>query len=317
MKIKSVTIVAAVQFALLAGICSDPARMYAGSMGPNQGAYPVFDLYHDFPDYIQGDQQQRAIQGIGPDDDIYVKIYVHNTVNLQLWQCSVNFLKDYLQPMPVGDTPDSVLFSLSGERHILHKNVDPTVQLTTVFNVHDFQGSNSEEKKLTAGAFVISFTEEQAPDGSGLLAVFHLRTSHGMTNSTELLLTFQDVSFGDNNAVRDDITAGLINGVITEVPSLNEMALQALFPAHYALLQNYPNPFNPSTIIRYRVAEPGMVSLKIFNGLGQTVRMPVQEYQQAGEYGVHVTMDNLASGIYFYQLTVNGYVKTRRMLFLK
>ncbi|HET6273796.1 MAG TPA: T9SS type A sorting domain-containing protein [Bacteroidota bacterium] len=88
-------------------------------------------------------------------------------------------------------------------------------------------------------------------------------------------------------------------------------------PTRSSLEQNYPNPFNPSTEIRYTIGEPGQVSLKIYNLLGQEVASLVNERQLAGAYKVRLDGGSLASGMYFYRLQANGFVESRKMLLLK
>jgi len=111
----------------------------------------------------------------------------------------------------------------------------------------------------------------------------------------------------------------------------------------FQLEQNYPNPFNPETKIPFVLAEelfadgrPVVVSLRIFNLLQQMVAVPVAlghpggegvqvqqlDYTQPGRYeafwdGTDLSGRQVASGIYFMQLTVNGVTKTRKMYVLK
>ena len=76
-------------------------------------------------------------------------------------------------------------------------------------------------------------------------------------------------------------------------------------PKMFSLRQNYPNPFNPSTTIGFDIAEQSVVSLKIFNILGQTVREVIQEQlYPAGIYSIKFNASDLNSGIYFYKLFV-------------
>jgi hypothetical protein len=111
----------------------------------------------------------------------------------------------------------------------------------------------------------------------------------------------------------------------------------------FQLEQNYPNPFNPETRIPFVLGEelfaegrPVVVSLRIFNLLQQVVASPMAlghpagegvqvlqlEYNQPGRYeafwdGFDTSGRQVASGIYFMQLTVNGVSKTRKMYVLK
>ena len=89
----------------------------------------------------------------------------------------------------------------------------------------------------------------------------------------------------------------------------------------FELLQNYPNPFNPSTRIQYQVSSNSHVSLKVYDVLGNEVATLVDEYKPAGSFEVDFNassgIQNLASGIYYYQLRANNYIETKKMLYLK
>ncbi len=89
---------------------------------------------------------------------------------------------------------------------------------------------------------------------------------------------------------------------------------------NFALFQNYPNPFNPSTVIRYQVAEPGLITLKVFDVLGKEITTLVNEEKPAGEYEVEysVSSENItASGIYYYQLKAGNQIITKKMILIK
>ncbi len=74
-----------------------------------------------------------------------------------------------------------------------------------------------------------------------------------------------------------------------------------LIPQEYSLSQNYPNPFNPNTTIRYGLPSASIVSLKIFNILGQQVSQLVNSVEPVGWHEV-VWNANISSGLYFYRL---------------
>lgn len=88
-------------------------------------------------------------------------------------------------------------------------------------------------------------------------------------------------------------------------------------PAQFSLSQNYPNPFNPSTNIKFSLRQAGVMSLKIYNVLGQLVDVVAQGYKPAGVYTYNVMMDQFASGVYFYTLRQGSNVVTKKMLLLK
>ncbi|GEM_PF-6541797 len=77
----------------------------------------------------------------------------------------------------------------------------------------------------------------------------------------------------------------------------------------FALHQNFPNPFNPSTTIVYELAKPSHVVLKIYNNLGQEVRVLVRQFQSPGRKSVSwdgrdETGLSVSGGVYFSRLTV-------------
>jgi hypothetical protein len=89
------------------------------------------------------------------------------------------------------------------------------------------------------------------------------------------------------------------------------------------LAQNYPNPFSTKTRIGYRVPASGQVSLKVFDMYGALVAEPVNEYKSPGFYEVTFNPKEIQdqaqfkAGIYFYRLTLNDRVETRRMIYFK
>ena len=88
-------------------------------------------------------------------------------------------------------------------------------------------------------------------------------------------------------------------------------------PLEQMLYQNYPNPFNPSTAISYQLTAVRRVDLSIYNILGQKVATLVSEKQGPGQYQVNWNALGYPSGLYFYQIRTDDFVRTRRMLLLK
>ncbi len=86
----------------------------------------------------------------------------------------------------------------------------------------------------------------------------------------------------------------------------------------FSLGQNYPNPFNPTTTIDYTLAKPGIVSMELYNVLGQKIRSLVaNEYQAAGSHRIVVNAQDLTSGIYFYAIKVGEFKQMKKLVLMK
>ncbi|MBI9072140.1 MAG: T9SS type A sorting domain-containing protein [Melioribacteraceae bacterium] len=85
----------------------------------------------------------------------------------------------------------------------------------------------------------------------------------------------------------------------------------------YELEQNYPNPFNPSTNINFSIPVKGLVTLSIFNVLGEKVTDLVNEELSAGTHTYKFNASVLSTGIYFYSIKANDFVQTRKMMLIK
>jgi photosystem II stability/assembly factor-like uncharacterized protein len=107
-------------------------------------------------------------------------------------------------------------------------------------------------------------------------------------------------------------------------------------PAGFQLSQNYPNPFNPSTKIRFTIprltpTEGGSnngilyVTLKIYDSVGKEVMTLVDEQMRPGENEIEFFANNLASGVYYYQLQAgdpsagsgHGFIDSKKMILIK
>ncbi len=88
-------------------------------------------------------------------------------------------------------------------------------------------------------------------------------------------------------------------------------------PRSYALYQNYPNPFNPATTIRFDLPEDQVVSLKVFNVLGQQVAELAHGALEAGEHSVTSEFGHLPSGMYIYKLSAGKFNDVKKLLLVK
>ncbi|MGA2624788.1 MAG: SdrD B-like domain-containing protein [Bacteroidota bacterium] len=103
----------------------------------------------------------------------------------------------------------------------------------------------------------------------------------------------------------------------------------AVHPKEFALYQNYPNPFNPSTMIRFDVPKQSVVTLTIYNILGQEVATLFDhQLMDEGQHEQRFDASRLASGVYIYRMAAQpvvgdgntveaAYTSVKKMLLMK
>ena len=106
----------------------------------------------------------------------------------------------------------------------------------------------------------------------------------------------------------------------------NEIEVEVDFtPKEFVLYQNYPNPFNPTTTIKYEIPSVTlrqaqsdiMVSLKVYDVIGNEVATLINEEKQAGIYEVEFDASSLSSGMYLYKIQAGTFVQTKKMILVK
>ena len=137
----------------------------------------------------------------------------------------------------------------------------------------------------------------------------------GMQNGNNLLLSgFWNMGYGEPTGV--------------------EQKENIIVPSTFELHQNYPNPFNPQTTIEYDLPEESIVSIEIFNLVGQKIRTLLIPTNQSQGYwkiiwdGCNDQNRLMGSGVYLYRITILSvksenrltdilFQKTKKMLFVK
>jgi hypothetical protein len=146
-----------------------------------------------------------------------------------------------------------------------------------------------------------------------------------------------EFGFGDATII-DSLTIEWPSGILdvyTDLPvnqfmtAIEGQAIPAVgegqndVPQEFSISQNYPNPFNPSTTIKYGIPEASLVTIKVYNMLGQEVTTLVDGPKEAGYHQVQFTPRGKASGAYFYRMSAHpnsGRSKvtlTRKILLLR
>ncbi len=122
------------------------------------------------------------------------------------------------------------------------------------------------------------------------------------------------------------------NGAIYKLdPATVDVEDEIYQPDNFILFQNYPNPFNPSTKIKFTIAtspypspyqgegtrERSLVTLKVYDVLGNEIAELVNEVKEPGVYEVVFDGTSRTSGIYFYRLIADNFSETKKMILLK
>ncbi|MDB9854235.1 T9SS type A sorting domain-containing protein [Candidatus Marinimicrobia bacterium] len=95
-----------------------------------------------------------------------------------------------------------------------------------------------------------------------------------------------------------------------------------VIPKAFTVHQNYPNPFNPSTSIQIDVPEISMVKVMVFDATGREIQTIMNAEFYPGYHtltwnGSDQSGRQVASGIYFIQVTTQDYSKTIKSMLLR
>ena len=172
------------------------------------------------------------------------------------------------------------------------------------------------KKYDSTGTFVSNFiTGLGNAEGVGILPNGNILIGNGATSSVKM--------FDSNGNYIEDLIPSGSGGLITPnavvIREINVLSVDdnTLKSNSFILEQNYPNPFNPTTNIRFRIANRGFATLKVFNVLGNEIETLVNKELEEGEYKFTFDASGIPSGIYFYQLKVDSFIQTNKMVYLK
>ncbi len=140
-------------------------------------------------------------------------------------------------------------------------------------------------------------------------AVWNTVTYHG----TLTFLEGNKIAMSTENYI-----TGLDTNTIDYMPEAGSAVMtNPVAPADYELAQNYPNPFNPTTTISFSIPVQSMVTLAVYDILGNQVAELINDVRAAGVHTVVFDGANLPTGIYFYKLNNGVEILTQKMMLVK
>ncbi len=240
-----------------------------------------------------------------PGDQVVVPVYLNNNdVRIASLTVPLQFSNTYLN-----------IDSVSYAGTLIKPNMSP---LTHIDNPGQFL-------RIT---YIPSAGLPLIEDSQGLLANIYFTISPSSpdhiiyVDSVNSLTTIQSLDIWVRMEISDSLGESLVfpdfsAGTVEVRNPLDADDDEFGLPNVLALNQNYPNPFNPTTTISYSVPERAHVNLRIFNILGQEVQILVDNTKEAGQYEINWDAKNSASGIYFYRLSYQDKVLTKKMTLLK
>ena len=218
------------------------------------------------------------------ENDVKVTLYIYPQGITAYLNTNVGIRGVQLEFANVGDNPDGMLINTD-----LGQGYYQYVAKMLRILLYDRQG------------------QKIIPSGEHMLADIPFQTSRPEDITLERIFLVDEF--------RQPVTLNEVEIIYETPPSI---------PLDYILYQNYPNPFNPSTTIRFSIPDKSTVTLKVYDMLGNEISTLVNEDKFRGIYNVTFNGDNLASGVYFYQLRAvnpstaqDSFIQTKKMMFVK
>ncbi len=191
----------------------------------------------------------------------------------------------------------------------------PTGITTSIIHNVEIYGDTAVIAHYTSGVRVLDISNPSQPVEIAWYDTYPVSTGN------QYLGSWGVYKFPSGKIAASDMKNGLFVLKVGKSTGVNE---SNIIVSDYRLEQNYPNPFNPKTKINYTLAANSFVSLKIFDVLGEEVETLIYENRNYGNHFAEWNADNIASGVYYYRLSVYSdnpgnliFSDTKKMVVLK
>ena len=249
--------------------------------------------------YIVVSEKNLAPSGSDPD-----VVLIRSTNGGITWSSGVKVNQDPLNNGKVQYFPVVSVDELGGVNVVYYDNRNSVSSADSSMNVylsHSMDGGSTwRDYKISDHSFKpASVTGSSGNQGDNIGIV---------SSSGKIMPVWMDNSTGNYqiwSTIIDDATLGV-------------QTISAEIPDSYSLKQNYPNPFNPSTKIRFSIKENNSkTSLIVYDINGKEITRLVESTLNAGTYETEFRTEALSSGIYYYSLTSDNFVSTKKMMLVK
>ncbi len=160
------------------------------------------------------------------------------------------------------------------------------------------------------------FDVERSQNGSGYQKITFIKGGGTTTSAQSYSYIDQNLAVGIYHYRLKQVD---FDGRFTFSPAIKT---EITSPQNYGLTQNNPNPFNAETKIFFQIPQPEVVSLKIYNIIGQEIKTLFENKMNPGYHAVNWDGRNnsgelVGSGLYYYQIVSGDFKATQRMIFVK
>jgi Concanavalin A-like lectin/glucanases superfamily/Secretion system C-terminal sorting domain len=294
-------------------------NIYVGAHGYmlHNGYYVVSDYFDGQIDELRIWNFQKSNQELNalmnaPLDSVY-----YSTLDSGL----VGYWKfDILEDLGVNnDGADDVRdFSLlhnhldfAGDTHLVLPDPIIPVELTS-FSAESNYGAIHLNWSTSTEINNLGFEIERFTENSDWITIGFIE-GHGTTTEPQNYYYSDDLFAINSKIVFYRLKQVDFNG---QVKFSSEIEVNVSSP-NFNLEQNYPNPFNPETQISFSLPKNGEISLVVYNTLGEKVAILFEGFKEAGYHRIDFDASKLPSGVYFYTLSSNNFVNTRKMVLIK
>ena len=141
---------------------------------------------------------------------------------------------------------------------------------------------------------------------------------YGDENSDNIEFEYYNYLNGKTYALNNDLVgfeSDMIVGSYLEPYTMDDSS--DIVPSSYSLDKAYPNPFNPTTTVGFSLSSAAYVDVTVYDITGRVIENLVGEYKSEGPHKVVWNASNMASGVYFVQLNVDGFTDTQKLMLIK
>ncbi len=152
-----------------------------------------------------------------------------------------------------------------------------------------------------------------------------LKSTFNNNTPPELCYLDDQNSYASNEiAINWNAPLVFVAGYFSDHSISGTSGLRYEIPEGFQLYQNYPNPFNPETTISWTQPRRSLIKLIVFDSLGRLITTLVNSELNVGNYKINFNSsiingekEILSSGIYYYQLSSEGFDLTKKMILIK